>query len=73
MATIDVLFSMWDNVAAQYLNLAYQSPPPITDKQIASRMIYNTNLYSNSNAGHEFTQSLSDTERWAIIEYLKTL
>jgi mono/diheme cytochrome c family protein len=73
MATIDVLFSMWDNVAAQYLNLAYQSPPPITDKQIASRMIYNTYLYSNSNAGHDFTQSLTDAERWAIIEYLKTL
>ena len=73
MATIDILFSMWDNVAAQYLNLAYQSPPPITDRQIASRMIYNTYLYSNSNAGHDFTQSLTDAERWAIIEYLKTL
>jgi exo-cleaving rubber dioxygenase len=73
MATIDVLFSMWDNVAAQYLNLAYQSPPPITDRQIASRMIYNTYLYSNSNAGHDFTQSLTDAERWALIEYLKTL
>jgi hypothetical protein len=73
MATIDVLFSMWDNVAAQYLNLAYQSPPPVTDRQIASRMIYNTYLYSNGNAGHDFTQSLTDAERWALIEYLKTL
>lgn len=30
-------------------------------------------IRANSNAGHDFTQSLTDTERWAIIEYLKTL
>ncbi|WP_197517112.1 MULTISPECIES: rubber dioxygenase RoxA [Burkholderia] len=72
-ATPDQLFSAWNNVAAKYLNLAYQSPPPITDQQIQSRMIYNSNLYGNSNAGHTFTQSLTDAERWALIEYLKTL
>jgi hypothetical protein len=73
MATIDVLFSVWDNVAAQKLNLAYQTPPPITDRQIASRMIFNSYLYGNGNGGHDFTQSLTDAERWALIEYLKTL
>lgn len=73
MATIDILFSMWDNVAAQHLNLAYQTPPPITDKQIRSRMVYNSYLYGNGNGGHDFNQSLSDAERWALIEYMKTL
>ena len=48
-------------------------PPPITDQQIKSRMVFNTYLYGNSNAGHDFTQSLTDTERWALIEYIKTL
>ncbi|WP_323122922.1 rubber dioxygenase RoxA [Burkholderia alba] len=72
-ATPDQLFSTWNNVAAKYLNLAFQTPPPITDQQIQSRMIYNSNLYGNSNAGHTFTQSLTDTERRALIEYLKTL
>lgn len=30
-------------------------------------------MYSQSNSGHEFTDVLADTERAAIIEYLKTL
>lgn len=73
LATIDLVFSMWNNVAAQSLNLAYQVPPPVTDQQIKSRMVYNSHLYGNSNAGHDFTQSLSDAERWALLEYIKTL
>jgi hypothetical protein len=73
MATIDVLFANLANKAAEFNSLAYQSPPPITSKQIRSRMIYNSHLYGNGNQGHEFTQSLTDSERWAIIEYLKTL
>jgi mono/diheme cytochrome c family protein len=73
MSTVDILYSMWDNVAAQYLNLAYQTPPPVTDQQIKSRMVYNSYLYGNGNGGHDFTQSLTDSERWALIEYIKTL
>ncbi len=73
MATIDQLFASIANVAAAYNTLAYQSPPPITDQQIASRMIFNTYLYGHGNGGHDFTQSLSDDERWALLEYLKTL
>lgn len=73
MATVDQLFSAWNNVAAQYLNIAYQSPPPITDQQIKSRMVYNSSLYGNGNGGHAFTRSLTDEERWALIEYMKTL
>nr|WP_224364896.1 hypothetical protein [Hyalangium versicolor] len=72
-ATADILFANISNLAANYNSLAYQSPPPITQKQIRSRMIFNSYLYGLGNGGHDFTQSLTDTERWAIIEYMKTL
>lgn len=45
----------------------------MNDDQIENRKIYNTHLYSQGNAGHEFTSVLTDDERYAIIEYLKTL
>ena len=48
-------------------------PPPIGDQGLADRMIYNTNMYSKKNRGHEWTKVLTDEERAALIEYLKTL
>ncbi len=47
--------------------------PSFTNEQIENRKIYNTRMYSQSNAGHEFTDVLTDEERLAILEYLKTL
>jgi hypothetical protein len=47
--------------------------PILTEAQIEARKIYNTHKYSQSNTGHEFTDVLTDTERRAIVEYLKTL
>lgn len=73
MSTVDQVFASIANVVAVNNSLAYQSPPPVTDQQIASRMVFNSYLYSQGNGGHSFTQSLTDEERWAIIEYLKTL
>lgn len=73
MATIDILFANISNAIAKFNSLAYQSPPPVTEKQVRSRMIFNTHLYGMGNQGHTFTQSLTDAERWAILEYLKTL
>ncbi|NMO19166.1 hypothetical protein HPC49_41810 [Pyxidicoccus fallax] len=73
MATPDVIFANIANLVANHNSLAYQSPPPITQKQIRSRMIFNSHLYGMGNEGHDFTQSLTDTERWAIMEYMKTL
>jgi hypothetical protein len=73
METVDQLFAWMANAVAANLSLAYQSPPPVTDKQIQSRMIFNSYLYGQSNVGHDFTQSLTDEERWAILEYMKTL
>lgn len=73
MATPDILFANVANKVAEFNSLAYQTPPPITDKQIKSRMIFNSYLYSMGNQGHEFTKSLTDEERYALIEYMKTL
>lgn len=73
MATVDILFANVANKVAEFNSLAYQTPPPITDKQIKSRMIFNSHLYSMGNQGHEFTRSLTDTERYALLEYMKTL
>lgn len=47
--------------------------PVIGSGQIEGRKIYNTRMYSQSNAGHEFTAVLTDKERLALMEYLKTL
>jgi mono/diheme cytochrome c family protein len=38
-----------------------------------SRKIYDTMLPGRGNGGHTFGDHLSDAERWAVIEYLKTL
>ncbi len=46
---------------------------PLTNQQIEDRKIYNTRIYSQDNGGHTFTDVLTDAERRAIIEYLKTL
>jgi hypothetical protein len=66
----DALSLVWQSggLAWNLLN-----PPILTDAQIEERKIYNTNYYSQDNAGHEFTSVLSDAERVAILEYLKTL
>ncbi|AXQ28282.1 hypothetical protein D0B54_06120 [Solimonas sp. K1W22B-7] len=42
-------------------------------QDIENRKIFNTHLYSQGNQGHDFTAVLTDTERRALIEYLKTL
>ena len=34
---------------------------------------FDTTLTGNSNAGHEFGATLADAERWALVEFLKTL
>lgn len=66
----DVLDFLDANVIL-FWNLFY--PPTLTVKQMEERKIYNTNHYGQSNRGHEFNVVLSDHERLALIEYLKTL
>ncbi len=45
----------------------------VGQQQAEDRKIYNTHLYSQGNGGHDLTTVLTDTERRALIEYLKTL
>ncbi|HSW12450.1 MAG TPA: hypothetical protein VLI06_06385 [Solimonas sp.] len=47
--------------------------PAFTSQQAEDRKVYNSHAYSQGNGGHEFTAGLSDQERRALIEYLKTL
>ncbi|MET0592049.1 MAG: hypothetical protein ABW133_05080, partial [Polyangiaceae bacterium] len=49
------------------------SQPPLTEADFEKRKIYNTRKYSQSNQGHAFTAVLTDVERRALLEYLKTL
>lgn len=54
-------------------NLLY---PPLDTQDleaVENRKTYNTNMFGQGNQGHEFNDVLTDAERWAIIEYLKTL
>ncbi|MFA5939692.1 MAG: hypothetical protein WC809_10100 [Sinimarinibacterium sp.] len=51
----------------------YLGPGPFTDEQLEQRKIYNTRAYGQGNQGHAFTAVLTDPERRALIEYLKTL
>ncbi|HSW14460.1 MAG TPA: hypothetical protein VLI06_16555 [Solimonas sp.] len=47
--------------------------PLLGNAQIEDRKIYNTHMYSQGNGGHSFADVLTDQERRAVIEYLKTL
>ncbi len=70
-ATIqDALALVWANggLAWNLLNA-----PILSDQQLEDRKVYNTRMYSQSNRGHEFVSVLTDPERRALIEYMKTL
>ena len=67
---LDILFA---NGSLAWNFFGTTMSPTLTNAQIEDRKIYNTRMYSQSNTGHEFTDVLTDEERIAIIEYLKTL
>ena len=48
-------------------------PPILTNGQMEDRKNFNAHMFAQSNEGHEFNAVLTDAERFAIIEYLKTL
>ena len=66
----DILGYLYSNLIVVW-NVLF--PPTITNAQIEDRKIYNTHMYGQSNQGHEFNKVLTDNERRAILEYLKTL
>ena len=48
-------------------------PPILTNDQMEDRKNFNTRMFAQGNEGHEFNAVLTDAERLAIVEYLKTL
>jgi len=45
----------------------------IVKKPMPGGFLLDTSLDGNSNAGHEYGTGLSDEDRWAIVEFVKTL
>ncbi len=57
-------------------NFNWLAPVSIEDptpEAVDKRLIFDSRMLGNSNAGHVFSDVLSEAERRAIIEYLKTL
>ena len=50
-----------------------KSPPASGLPGVELRKIYDTSLNGRSNRGHTYGDKLTEEERWAVIEYLKTL
>jgi hypothetical protein len=50
-----------------------EAPDPATLTPLEFRKIYDTSKSGRSNRGHTYGDDLSDEDRWAIIEYLKTI
>lgn len=68
----EILGELYTNIAILW-NLPRVDMLGMTNPQIEARKVYNTLEYSQGNQGHEFSSVLTDAERRAIIEYLKTL
>ncbi|MFA5939676.1 MAG: hypothetical protein WC809_10020 [Sinimarinibacterium sp.] len=63
---------LYEQIGALW-NLPRPAGVRMNQQDIENRKIFNTHLYSQGNQGHDFTAVLSDAERRALIEYLKTL
>lgn len=68
----NALSLLFENVGALW-NLPRPEGLRMNQQDIENRKIYNTYKYSQGNQGHDFTAVLTDQERRALIEYLKTL
>lgn len=69
----DRLLSWLSNQLGSKYWLGYQVTPPLSKKDMEARRIVNTHEFSRGNEGHDFTEMLTDPERLALIEYMKTL
>lgn len=69
-ASLDLIYA---NGSLAWNLFSTLTAPTLTNGQIEDRKVYNTRMHSQSNTGHEFTDVLTDAERRALVEYLKTL
>ena len=67
------IYKWLDSLKQDIWFFGFLSAPYDTQEGIEARKIVNTFEFGNSNAGHEFTDVLTDQEVEAVIEYLKTL
>jgi hypothetical protein len=65
-----ILSGLYSNLLLSW-NILF--PPILTNAQMEDRKNYNTRMFAQRNEGHEFNAVLTDAERTAIIEYMKTL
>lgn len=61
------------NLPGQLNSVGYQVMPAVGRDAVEARKVFNSYQFAKSNAGHDFTRVLTDRERLAILEYLKTL
>jgi mono/diheme cytochrome c family protein len=73
LSGLNYLLAQIGLVAGQFIWISDLYLPPVNEQQVQDRMIYNSFEYSYGNGGHLFTDVLTDDERKAVIEYLKTL
>lgn len=59
-----------ENLGWPYVEVPYSQADAPVDEQ---KYIYDTTYYSQTNGGHTFGDALTDADRHAVIEYLKTL
>ncbi len=65
-----ILSGLYSNILLTW-NILF--PPILTHDQMEDRKNFNTHMFAQKNTGDEFNAVLTDDERRAIIEYLKTL
>jgi mono/diheme cytochrome c family protein len=63
----------YDKVRIGWKVMELREPPSENLPAIERRKIYDTTKPGRSNAGHTYGDELTDEDRWAVIEYLKTL
>jgi mono/diheme cytochrome c family protein len=63
----------YDPVQVGWKITLLREPPSEKLPAIERRKVYDTTKPGRSNAGHTYGDELTDEERWAVIEYLKTL
>jgi hypothetical protein len=63
----------YDSIKLGWKITVLDQPPPPDMPAAERRKIYDTNLPGRHNTGHTFGDDLSEEERTALIEYLKTL
>jgi len=64
-----------ERTAEEYASMAKvaAASDPISEESLKFRALYNTTEYGRSNAGHTFGDNLTDAERFAVIEFLKSI